>query len=343
MYIFYQYEKTLPVNFDINEYQIHLNGFLKFRSEGERLAMSNYRFIVNPTSGRGAGELAVPEIRKYCNLQGIEYDIVRTERTQHAISLTRDAINEKKEVIVAVGGDGTANEVINGLMYEPNDSVNNPVMGILGVGRGNDFAYGLGIPSGITDGFDILIRNQYRPIDVGHVVGGLYPQGRYFGNGVGIGFDAVVGFEALKMTKLHGFLSYIIAAIKTIFLYYNAPMVRLEYNNETISLPALMISIMNGRRMGGGFLMAPHAEMDDGILNLCIAGEVSKAKIFYLILHFMKGTQDSQKEIRTAKIKDLKVTAIEGSLPTHADGETICVDGSNLNVKLISRAINVIC
>ena len=194
MDIFYQYEKTLPVNIDINEYQFYLNGCWKFRSEGERLTMSNYRFIVNPTSGRGAGERAIPEIRKYCNLQGIEYDIVRTERTQHAISLTRDAINEKKEVIVAVGGDGTANEVINGLMYAQIDSANNAVMGVLGVGRGNDFAYGLGIPSGITDGFDILIRNQYKHVDVGHVAGGLFPQGRYFGNGVGIGFDAVVGF-----------------------------------------------------------------------------------------------------------------------------------------------------
>ena len=145
------------------------------------------------------------------------------------------------------------------------------------------------------------------------------------------------------MTKLHGFLSYIIAALKTIFLYYNAPLVRLEYNNESITLPSLLISIMNGRRMGGGFLMAPQAEMDDGIFNLCIAGEVSKAKIFYLMLHFMKGTQESQKEIRTTKIADIKVTAIEGSLPAHADGETICVDGSNLKVKLIPRAINVIC
>ena len=69
--------------------------------------MNNYRFIVNPTSGRGAGERAIPEIRKYCSLHGFEYDIVRTERAEQAILLTRDAINDKKEVIVAVGGDGT--------------------------------------------------------------------------------------------------------------------------------------------------------------------------------------------------------------------------------------------
>ncbi len=89
--------------------------------------------------------------------------------------------------------------------------------------------------------------------------------------------------------------------------------------------------------------MAPQAEKDDGIFNLCNATEVSKARIFYLMLHFMKGTQENQKEIHTARIEDLKVTAIEGLLPSHADGETISVDGSNLNVKIIPQAINVIC
>jgi len=108
-------------------------------------------------------------------------------------------------------------------------------------------------------------------------------------------------------------------------------------------LPSLLISTMNGRRMGGGFLMAPRARMDDGILNLCIAEEVSKARIFYLMLLFMKGTQEYQEEIHTAKIENLKVTALEGSLPAHADGETICEDGTNLNIKIITRAIDVIC
>ena len=305
--------------------------------------MNNYRFIVNPISGRGAGERAIQDINNFASSHGIAFDIVITERAGHAIQLARDAISDKKDVIVAVGGDGTANEVINGLMEAQVGLTNNAVMGVLGVGRGNDFAYGLGIPAGIKDGFDKIIQNQVKPIDVGLVTGGLYPQGRYFGNGVGIGFDAVVGFEALKMTKLHGFLSYIIAAIKTIFLYYNAPLVRLEYNNETITLRSLLISTMNGRRMGGGFLMAPRARMDDGSLNLCIAEEVSKARIFYLMLLFMKGTQEYQEEIHTAKIENLKVTALEGSLPAHADGETICEDGTTVNIKIIPRAIDVIC
>ncbi len=80
--------------------------------------------------------------------------------------------------------------------------------------------------------------------------GGLFPEGRFFGNGVGVGFDAVVGFEAMKMKRLIGFLSYVVAAWKTIFLYCWAPLVRIEYDEHTLEIPALMVSIMNGRRMG---------------------------------------------------------------------------------------------
>jgi diacylglycerol kinase family enzyme len=88
---------------------------------------------------------------------------------------------------------------------------------------------------------------------------------------VGIGFDSVVGFEALKMTRLTGFLSYIVAALRTIFIYCHAPTLCIEFDGKELTLPALMVSIMNGRRMGGGFMMAPEASPVDGLLNLCIA------------------------------------------------------------------------
>ena len=159
-------------------------------------------------------------------------------------------------------------------------------MGMLAIGRGNDFAFGAGIPKGVEAGCRVITEGYRKKIDIGWVVGGDYPDGRYFGNGVGIGFDAVVGFEAQKMTRLTGFLSYIVAALKTIFLYYQAPLIRIEYDNQELVLPALMVSIMNGRRMGGGFMMAPTSSMLDGLLDLCIARQVSRGRILTLIPHF---------------------------------------------------------
>ena len=213
--------------------------------------MNQYKIIVNPVSGRGAGARAVPLIEQMLARHGLGFDLVRTERPRHAIELARQAAHDGYEVVVGAGGDGTANEVLNGLMLAKQDGYT-AVMGMLCVGRGNDFAFGVGVAGELEAGVEALAREHRRIIDVGRVDGGLYPQGRYFGNGVGIGFDAVVGFEALKLKRLHGFASYIVAALKTIFLYFQAPRVQIDFGGQTVTQPSLMVSVMNGRRMGAG-------------------------------------------------------------------------------------------
>jgi len=301
--------------------------------------LTKYLVIVNPISGRGAGEKSIPAIRQYLESLQLPYELLQTERPGHAIELAESAALAGYEAVIGVGGDGTANEIINGLMWRGPA----PAMGMMAVGRGNDFAFGAGIPAGLEAGFKVLTGNFRQKIDIGRVTGGNYPQGRYFGNGVGIGFDAVVGFEALKMTRLTGFLSYIVAALKTIFLYYHAPTVCIEYDGESLELPALMVSIMNGRRMGGGFMMAPDANPADGLLDLCIARQVSRGRIFALIPHFLKGDQATQEPIRTARARQVQVTALAGALPAHADGETLCVAGEQLTIELLPAQLELIC
>jgi diacylglycerol kinase family enzyme len=216
-------------------------------------------------------------------------------------------------------------------------------MGFLCVGRGNDFAFGMGVPQDLATGCRLLAQDHRRVVDVGHVTGGLFPQGRYFGNGVGIGFDAVVGFEALKLKWLTGFPSYIVATLKTVFLYYHAPLLRVEYDGQLLEQKALMLSVMNGRRMGGGFYMAPQGLVDDGLFDLCMAREVSRARVFSLVPHFMKGTQSTQSEIKMDHARRVVVTALEGVLPAHADGETLCVEGKQLTLELLPQQMEVIC
>ena len=305
--------------------------------------MTRYKIIANPTSGRGTAEGAIPLIEQMLRGHGLDFDLVRTNQPWHAADLAQQAVAEGYDVVVAAGGDGTANEVLNGLMRAQQAGTGQAAMGILSVGRGNDFAYGMDVPSDLAAGCRALAQDHRRMVDVGRVAGGLYPQGRYFGNGVGIGFDAVVGFVALEMTRLSGFPSYIVAALKTIFLYYKAPLVRIEYDDQTLTMPALMVSIMNGRRMGGGFMMAPEGVVDDGLFDLCIAEQVSRARIFALIPRFMAGTQATQKPIKTGRTQRIVVTAVEGVLPAHADGETLCTEGQQLAVELLPRQIEIIC
>ncbi|MFQ6101942.1 MAG: diacylglycerol/lipid kinase family protein [Anaerolineae bacterium] len=315
--------------------------------------MPRYKIIANPIAGRGAGKQTIPRVERILGGYGLDFDVVRTERPWHAADLAQEAAAAGYDAVVALGGDGTSNEVLNGLM-RARTPIPNPspyegegrgtcAMGALCVGTGNDFAYGAGIPLDLEAGCRALAQGYRRPIDIGRVIGGLYPQGRYFGNGIGIGFDAAAGFEAAKLTRLHGFLCYFVAALKTIFLYYKAPLTTIEYDDQSLTQPSLLISIMNGRRMGGGFMMAPEAEPDDGLFDLCIAHEVSRARIFALIPHFMRGTQATQEPIRTGRARRVVVTAIEGVLPAHADGETLCTEGRRLEIELLPRQIEVIC
>jgi YegS/Rv2252/BmrU family lipid kinase len=303
---------------------------------------SKTKFIVNPIAGLGSGKLALPVIDRLAKGLSLDYEIISTEHPGHAIDLAEQAAENGFSNVISVGGDGTSNEVLNGLMQAWNQGYQETTLGILGVGRGNDFAFGFGIPAGLEEGFQIIHKNQPRFMDVGFIVGGDYPKGRYFGNGVGIGFDAVVGFEAAKLTHIHGFLNYVVAALRTIFLYFHAPTLRIEYDNQVITQPALMVSIMNGRRMGGGFMMAPSALTDDGLLDLCIAGELSRMGILKLIPQFMKGTQAAHPQIKTGSASKVHILAMDGVLPTHADGETICVAGKELTIELMKRPIKIL-
>ena len=149
-----------------------------------------YKIIVNPTSGRGTGEQSIPQIENILKNAGLDFDLVRTKKPWHAVALAQEAASQGYDVVVSAGGDGTANEVINGLMQAKKAGQGTPAMGVLTVGRGNDFGYSMGIPTELEAGCQTLIEDQRRTFDVGLVTGGLYPDGRYFGNGVGIGFDA---------------------------------------------------------------------------------------------------------------------------------------------------------
>ena len=305
--------------------------------------MIRYKLIVNPIAGRGAADRSVPFIEQTLTSHRLDFDLVRTEEPWHAARLAEQAVADGCEVVVAVGGDGTANEVLNGLMRAKQAGGGSAAMGVLSVGRGNDFAFGVGIPRDLAAACRVLAQNERRWIDVGRVVGGDYPDGRYVGNGVGVGFDTVVGLVAQKMKHLRGFFGYFVATLKTVFLYFRAPTVQITMDEENTTRPALMVAVMNGRRVGGGFMMAPQAKLDDGALDFCIADEVSRVRIFGLIPHFMKGTQATQPEIRTGRARRVVVTAVEGVLPGHADGEILCTEGKKLSIELLPRQIEILC
>jgi diacylglycerol kinase (ATP) len=301
-----------------------------------------YFIIVNPISGRGLGEKSVTKIKDFFEKHSMNYTLVRTERPWHAAELAEQAARKKYDVLVCASGDGTFNEALNGLMRARAEGFNHTALGMISIGTGNDFAGGVGIPTTLDESLETLVENKRRKVDIGLVSGGDYPDGRYFGNGIGIGFDAAVGFAALQLRFLRGLPAYLIGAIQTVFFYYTPPRLKIQLDDETVEQHSLMVSVMNGKRMGGGFRMAPNGDPHDGLFDLCIAETAGKLRIFQLIPYFIRGDQEGQPEIKMRRSRKVTVTATEGDFPAHADGETLCLNGKELTLELIPGALEVV-
>ncbi|MBN1648642.1 MAG: diacylglycerol kinase family lipid kinase [Spirochaetales bacterium] len=296
--------------------------------------------ILNPIAGKGYGEKRLPQIRNFLEKNNFEYEIILTRHPGHGIALARDYGHDRHNIVFASGGDGTCNEVINGLMEVRKG---HPLcFGVLPTGRGNDFSYGIGVAADLGKALQDISENSTRTIDIGLVKGGYFPNGRYFGNGIGVGFDTIVGLEAAKMKHVHGAAAYALGAIKTFFLYPEPPCALLEFNGEKQEMAPIQISIMNGRRMGGAFFMAPQAETNDGLFDICISKQVSRRQLVRTILSYTKGTQASLPNIITDRTKKMKITAMKGGLTVHADGETVCIDGRSLEISCVPNALTLV-
>jgi diacylglycerol kinase (ATP) len=195
-------------------------------------------------------------------------------------------------------------------------------MGVIPSGSGNDFAFGLGLPSKPEAAARRLLEGSPRTIDAGYVQGET-PQGhraRYYVNGFGIGFDAAVAIESNKVTRMHGFLRYLVAVLRTMLFYYKAPHMAVAIDGRAMEKPILMFSINNSRRVGGGFLLTPDAALDDGWLDLCYADPVSQAMMLRLIPEAMRGTHGRFSCFTLGRARHVTIQA-DRALPVYADGE----------------------
>lgn len=300
--------------------------------------MNAVKVILNPAAGRGYGAKAEPEVRKYLAAEGVCFDLVKTEGPWHAAELAARAAKDGFETIVGAGGDGTANEIINGLMTASHNGTT-PKMGVIPAGSGSDFASGVGLPLDLQEACRRLARNRATAIDIGRViVPGQAP--RYFGNVVGIGFDGAVLMETLSMRRLRGLPLYLIAVLKAIFLHYEAPIMTIDYNGQRLEMPTMLISVANGPREGGGFSIAPEAKPDDGILDLCIARKVSQLTMLRLIPHFLRGTHVNLDPITMAQTEGVTVTSPDG-LVAHVDGEILCTDAREIQCEILPGVLKV--
>lgn len=303
--------------------------------------MTRATIILNPAANHTRASALWPRLRK--SLSELEADWIETQRPGHAAQLAADAAQRGCPLVVAVGGDGTVNEVVNGLLSV---GAHSTAIGVIPSGSGNDFSFSLGLPADPQAAAQRLFQGRPRTVDVGHVQGET-PQGRrarYYVNGFGIGFDAAVAIESNKVRGVHGFLRYLVAALRTMLFYYNAPYMQVTIDGRAVNKPILMFSINNGRRIGGGFFLTPEAAPDDGWLDLCYADPVSQATMLRMIPEAMRGTHGRFPYFRMERARHVTIRA-DRALPVYADGEIFADyddDLRCLEVRVVPGALRVI-
>jgi YegS/Rv2252/BmrU family lipid kinase len=297
--------------------------------------------VLNPVAGKGKAITHLQEIKDYLEKHRQNYEICLTTGPGHALELARNC--PPGDAVIAAGGDGTCNEVVNGLLTRRTPPREPPLFGILPIGRGNDFSYTAGVPPEPEKALDIVLQKKTRPLDVGFVKGGFFPDGRYFVNGLGIGFDTKVGFEAAKMKKIHSSLSYALGALITVIKYEPAPVIQIRYDDKEMTVAAAIVSLMNGRRMGGIFFMGPNALLDDGALDICtIRQPKSRMRLVKIVLKYPKGAQAECAETFMSRATHFHLKALEGGMAAHCDGETVCLAGTELDVSCLPGALRLL-
>jgi YegS/Rv2252/BmrU family lipid kinase len=301
--------------------------------------------VVNPTAGKGFAGRSIPKIEAQLVALGLDFDLVRTSRPGEAIELAQQAVAEGYDTVVAVGGDGTCQEVVNGLVAAGRgngDVVGN--LGLLPMGSGCDFAWKVGIPAALEEACARLARHETRVVDVGWL--DIDGETRYFDNNVGIGFEGVVATEIRKIKHLRGLALYLPAVLKAIFMTLRSARAAIEYRCEgelrRLEDKFMMISVCNGTRAGGAFLIAPEAEVDDGLLDMCVAPEVPRTRMLALLPYFLRGTHPDQPEVTMLRAEEIVVTS-QDSLIAHADGELVCEDARRIAFKVVPRRLRVVC
>jgi len=298
------------------------------------------KIILNPMADMGNAWRVARDLRSITEQHG-GVDWSGTVYPGHAIELARQAGNDGYDLVIAMGGDGTVHEVMNGLMQVPEE--NRPILGVVPVGSGNDFAHGINASTKPTEALTRAINGEPSTVDLGLMIDG---EGRkeYFDNTLGLGFGAIVTINSHRLPLLRGFLMYLIAIVQTIIIDHNPIAMKLETDAEKWDQKVIYLVICNGSREAGGLPMAPDAKMDDGIFHYAMIEDVSRLMMFRILPEVMKGTHGRFKQVKMGTFKKLSITA-DKPLYIHADGEIFSGPGTDLrkvSFEILPNALKVI-
>ena len=295
------------------------------------------KLIVNPYANKGRAKVLLPEIIRQLRQLGLEFDIQKTQSPGQATAFARQAAANGYNRVIAVGGDGTCYEMVNGLLSAAKEG-QTVALGIIPIGSGNDLAYALGIPTDITRACMLLKYGSVRMIDVGQVTVDGEPH--FFANNVGLGLDAEVVIASRKARALRGFLKYLGSALWAVFFGRWPYHADFSFNGSHHQQEITLFTVANGRRSGGGFILTPQAELADGLLDICYVSRLSKAEALRLLPLAIKGDHIHHRAVTMSQSDRIDVF-VDTGIPGHIDGEILCVRGRRFTFETLPKALRV--
>ena len=288
-------------------------------------------FIVNPIAGNGFARSIVPTLKEMIQKHNADAEIVFTERSGHAAELSEEYLRKGFRYIIAVGGDGTFNELSRPLIDKKD-----VIAGIIPAGTGNDFIQILGFPDRFGDKeWDIFFNRNLIPMDAGSC------NGMIFLNGMGLGFDAQVAAEnytepgKVKRGSKHKYIWHI---VKTLLFFREKKMI-VSTGTGRHETDCFINTIANGRRFAGGFYLTPKAIANDGLLDVCMIRKLSLIERFSILLKVPEGKHINDRRVNYYQSKNINIEFKE-VVPFHLDGELYF--SNKFDVKILPASLKII-
>jgi len=269
-------------------------------------------FVVNPVAGGGRGLRVWRQLERELSRRGLSADCRFTAGRGLATALAVEAKNQGYDTVIGVGGDGTIQEVVNGLVDAQGGCP--ATLGIIPAGTGNDFSKLLGYPRDPAGALDVILAGRVRRLDIGRA------NGRYFINIAGVGFDAeVAAFLNQRPKRLPGALMYVFGVLAVLLRYRPTPLT-IDLGAEVLRGKCLLVSVANGPSHAGGMKMCPDASPEDGVLDICVVGDVGRLQTLWLLPKVFSGRHTLHPKVRLYRTTKVRIDSSE-PLFVQADGE----------------------
>ena len=264
--------------------------------------------IFNPYSGRSKSKNIVEKLIPRLQAAGIDYDLLETKLETEPSTYIRSKVNEFTTDIIAIGGDGTLNHVLNGIKGL------DVTLNIIPTGTGNDFVKNIDIGGSPDEQIDAILHGKEIRVDVGIC------NEQLFLNGVGLGFDGQIVSDMLnKESWLSGHAKYYYYVLR-ILATFKSVSINLIIDSKELNKNLILLTVANGTTFGGGFRLAPDADISDGLLDICMIGDISPLKRFLNIHKLSNGTHGKLKEVELSKTKSVTIEE-NPFIIGHIDGE----------------------